>query len=293
MTTVQDALRQLARYLGEERDVPWSDAAVEHPAREARLLLAHAMSVPAERLTLLAYDPLDEQVIEAAYVFASRRRGGEPASHIIGYRAFFGREFFVDSRVLDPRPETECLVTEALKHPFAEVLDLGTGSGAIIVSLLAERRGAVGIATDVSADALQVAEQNAETHSVAGRIGFVQSDWFQAVGGTFDLIVSNPPYIAAHEMPSLQYEVQCYEPRLALTDEADGLTAYRKIVAGAPAHLRPGGRLMVEIGPTQAQAVIAMMAEAGLRNISVIPDLDSRDRVVVGHSPQETGETRP
>ena len=282
MTTVQDGLRGLIEFLQSEREDPRSEVVVEHSAREARLLLARAMCVPAERLTLLAYDQLDETMLENAYSYALRRRRGEPVSHIVGARAFYGRDFLVDKRVLDPRPETETLIAAALATPFADVLDLGTGSGAIIVTLLCERPNAVGTAMDVSADALMVAEQNATTHGVVDRIGFDVSDWFQAVGGQFDLIVSNPPYIAADEMGDLQHEVQQYEPRIALTDEADGLTAYRKITAGAPKHLNAGGRLIVEIGPTQGGEVAKMFGAAGFADIQVIPDLDGRDRIVAG-----------
>ncbi|MEL6682506.1 MAG: HemK/PrmC family methyltransferase, partial [Pseudomonadota bacterium] len=197
MTTVQDALPGLIEYLERPDDPERGEFHVDHAAREARLILACAMGVPSERFTLFSQDVLELEAHENAYVLAGRRRRGEPMSHIIGKRAFYGRDFVVDHRVLDPRPETECLIIEAVSGPFSEVLDLGTGSGAIIVSLLAERRAAVGIATDISTDALRVAEQNADAHGVADQIGFMASDWFQAVGGTFDLIVSNPPYIAA------------------------------------------------------------------------------------------------
>ncbi|WP_341366275.1 peptide chain release factor N(5)-glutamine methyltransferase [Yoonia sp. BS5-3] len=283
MTTVQDGLRFLTQYLQNERQASWPEVVVDHPMREARLLLAHAMLLPADRLSLLAYDQLDESTLETALIYASRRRMGEPASHIVGSRAFYGRDFFVDKRVLDPRPETETLIAAALAAPFSQVLDLGTGSGAIIVTLMCERPDSVGVAMDLSEDALAVAEQNATTHGVVDRIGFDVSDWFQAVGGQFDLIVSNPPYIAADEMGALQPEVRLYEPRIALTDGADGLTAYRRITAGAPDHLTPGGRLIVEIGPTQAAAVAQMMTDAGLSDVSVTQDLDGRDRVVTAH----------
>ncbi len=274
MTTVQGGLRALTSdFL---RD------GIPNAAREARLLLAHAMSVPHERMSLLAQDDLSEDVLQSAYVMASRRKAGEPISHILGRRSFFGRDFFVDERVLDPRPETECMILEALKRDFKVVLDLGTGSGAIVVTLLAECPAATGIATDLSEQALSVAIQNAKTHGVEDRLGFEVSDWFASVVGQFDLIVSNPPYIAADEMDALQPEVRLYEPRMALTDEGDGLSAYRRIVAGAPAHLTPGGRLLVEIGPTQAADVSTMMEEAGLVSVRVLPDLDGRDRVVVG-----------
>ena len=285
MTTVQDALRQANAVLAE--------AGLSGAPRDARRLMAAALGIGADRVTLHMQDGLDD--IEEATFFASvyARAEGAPVSHLVGGRDFFGRWFVVSADVLDPRPETEILVQEALSAPFADVLDLGTGSGAILLTLLAERSEATGLGSDVSQAAVRVAERNAAALGVANRAHFEVSDWYAAIGGGFDLIVSNPPYIAADEMDALQREVRLYEPRIALTDEADGLSAYRKIVAGAPAHLRPGGRLMVEIGPTQAQAVTAMMTAAGFEGISVIPDLDGRDRVVVGHSPQETGETRP
>lgn len=275
MTTVQAGLIAVCGYLQGRN--------VANPAREARLLLAHAMGVAPDRVSLMAQDPLADAALNDALALASRRGAGEPASHILGRRAFFGRNFHVDARVLDPRPETECLIAEALAQPFRSFLDLGTGSGAIAVTLAAERPQASGLATDLSEQALMVAAQNAATQGVADRIRFRASDWYQAVSGTFDLIASNPPYIAAAEMEALQPEVRLYEPRMALTDEADGLGAYRIIAAGAPDHLTPGGRLIVEIGPTQAHAVCEMMRDAGLRHIHILPDLDGRDRVVVGH----------
>lgn len=262
-----------------------AEAGIENGPRDARLIMAAALDVAPERVTLLAYDEIDS-VSEAAFMASIHMRAeGHPVSHLVGGRLFFDRWFKVTPDVLDPRPETEELVAEALKMPFADVLDLGTGSGAIIVTLLAERPDAVGVATDISDAALQVATDNAVALGVADRVHFEVSNWFAAVGGQFDLIVSNPPYIAADEMDGLQAEVRLFEPRMALTDEADGLTAYRKISAGAPAYLRRGGRLLVEIGPTQASAVSAMMEKAGLVDVRVIPDLDGRDRVVAGKNP--------
>lgn len=277
MNTVQDALRALTTTLKAD--------GIPDAAREARLLLAHAMGVENNRLTLLAHDKIAAAVFEQAQVLCTRRATGEPVSHIRGYRAFFGRRFSVDRRVLDPRPETELLVLEALKNPFSDVLDLGTGSGAILISLLAERPGATGIGVDISEAALEVATQNAETLGVAGRAAFLQGSWFDTVGGLFDLIVANPPYIAAAEMPALQPELRLYEPRVALTDEADGLRAYRAIAAQAPAHLKPGGRLLVEIGATQARQVCELFSAAGLDVTGVHPDLDGRDRVVSAMRP--------
>lgn len=256
-------------------------AGTDGAARDARRLMAAALDVNPDRITLMSHDTLAEKT-EASFLTAVRlRAAGHPVSHLVGGRLFYDRWFKVTPDVLDPRPETEILVAEALRGPFETVLDLGTGSGAIILTLLAERPAAVGVAADLSQAALKVAEANAQAFGVADRVRFDVSDWFSAVSGEYDLIVSNPPYIAAAEMDGLQPEVRLHEPRMALTDEADGLTAYRKITAGAAENLRAGGRLIVEIGPTQAQPVSVMMRNAGLSDVRVIPDLDGRDRVVL------------
>lgn len=256
-------------------------AGVESPQRDARRLLEIVLELEPGRLVLHLDDIMDANVVTAFFDCILKREDRIPMSHITGKRAFFGRDFLVTRDVLDPRPETETLIEQALGVPFGEVLDLGTGSGAIAVSLLAERPGATGIVTDISRKALEVAERNAKTHGVADRLGFLESDWFDWVEGQFDLIVSNPPYIAADEMTGLAPELS-HEPRMALTDEGDGLSAYRAITAGAPAHLTQGGRLMVEIGPTQGAAVTAMFRDAGLGDVQTSTDLDGRDRVVRG-----------
>ena len=217
--------------------------------------------------------------------FVERRARREPVSHIVGGRHFWKGWFHVTPDVLDPRPDTETLVEAALAEPFCRVLDLGTGSGCILISLLAERPEATGVGTDISDKAVLVAGKNAALHGVADRIVLPISDWFADTGGRFDLIVSNPPYIGAAEMAGLEPEVRNHEPRLALTDEADGLGAYRRIAAGAINHLTPGGRLMVEIGPTQAGDVAELFREVGLAAIEVLKDLDGRDRVVSGRAP--------
>ncbi|WP_333712272.1 peptide chain release factor N(5)-glutamine methyltransferase [Yoonia sp.] len=256
-------------------------AGIAGAARDARRIMAAALGVAPDRITLMSQEPL-ASAAEAVFLdLVNRRAAGHPVSHLVGGRLFCDRWFKVTPDVLDPRPETEGLVAAALKVPFADVLDLGTGSGAIILTLLAERPQAVGVAADLSQAALGVAAQNARALGVAERVQFVVSDWFDAVGGHYDLIVANPPYIAADEMAALQPEVRLHEPRMALTDEADGLTAYRKIAAAAPAYLRDGGHLMVEIGPTQGGPVARMMQSTTLSDVRVIPDLDGRDRVVV------------
>lgn len=255
-----DALREGALKLLE--------AGVPDPGREARLLWR------------AAYDA------QTYFAMIAERARRKPMSHILGYRDFYKHRFIVTPDVLDPRPETETLIEAALQVGFDRVLDLGTGSGCILLSLLDERKAATGVGTDISKPALDVAGRNGAAIGVGKRAVFTNSDWFATVEGTFDLIVSNPPYIAFDEMDALQPEVQLFEPFSALTDGADGLSAYSAIVAGASAFLRRGGSLMVEIGPTQGQTVQKMMQDAKFTDVSVIPDLDGRDRVVIGKKPQ-------
>ncbi|MDE3029436.1 MAG: peptide chain release factor N(5)-glutamine methyltransferase, partial [Paracoccaceae bacterium] len=250
-------------------------------ARDVRFLLAFAMRLPPDRMTLHLSDTLTPEAtarFEAALVARSVR---QPVSQITGHRLFWGRPFRVTPDVLDPRPETEILIEAALAAPFARVLDLGTGSGAIALTLLAERPDATGLATDLSTAALAVAEANAGSLGVADRVEFRRADWFAEVAGRFDLIVSNPPYIAASEMADLAPEVLEWEPHMALSPGGDGLDAYRAIAAGAAEHLTPEGRVMVEIGPMQAADVSALFIDAGLGRTETLRDLDGRDRVVV------------
>lgn len=272
--TVQQALAQGVRALRQ--------AGIDSAPRDARLLMAACLGIAPGRMTLHLPDTLDADAEAAFFTRTARRATRVPLSHILGQRAFHGRDFAVTAAVLDPRPETETLVEQALAAPFSTVLDLGTGSGAIIVTLLAERPLATGTGTDLSQAALDVAARNAAAHGVERRCRLIRSDWFAALGGRFDLIVSNPPYIAAGEMAGLAPEL-AHEPRMALTDEADGLSAYRAITARAPAHLALGGRLIVEIGPTQAAPVGALFTAAGLSGVGVARDLDGRARVVFGH----------
>ena len=215
----------------------------------------------------------------------SEREMRRPVSQIIGKREFWKGTFKVTHDVLDPRPETELLVELGIQDPFDRVLDLGTGSGCIVISLLMERPDALGVGTDISEKALQVAGENAESMGVAERVTLRVSDWYNDVDERFDLIVSNPPYIAEDEFRELPPEVRSYEPHAALAGGADGLSAYRAIVSGARQYLTPRGRLLVEIGSTQADGVRNLLADAGLENVAVHADLDGRDRVVAARSP--------
>jgi release factor glutamine methyltransferase len=255
--------------------------------RKAAALLAQAQIADPHREARVLWRATPDENGEAYLAKVTRRASRVPLSQVLGYRDFYKHRFIVTEDVLDPRPDTETLIEVALLEPFTRALDLGTGSGCILLSLLDERPQATGVGTDASQAALTVAAQNRAALELVSRATLVPSDWFSAVEGQFDLIVSNPPYIAADEMDDLQPEVRLHEPRMALTDEADGLAAYRKITEGASAHITPGGRLMFEIGPTQAVAVSSMMRDAGFERLRVVPDLDGRDRVVMGYWPHE------
>lgn len=262
-------------------------AGIEGAARDARWLLAHALGIAPDRLTLVLPDPVPSDQ-EAAFTRAiDARAQHQPVAQIIGQRLFWGRSFRVSPDVLDPRPETETLIAAALEREFSAVLDLGTGSGAIILTLLAERAGARGLAVDMSAKALDVARANAVALGLEGRVEFRASDWWEKVTGSFDLIVSNPPYIAAPDYAALAPDLRLWEPRMALVPEGcdgTGLAAYRAIIAQAPAFLRPGGWLMVEIGLGQGPAVQALMEDVGLGAVHTLPDLTGRGRVVAAQA---------
>jgi release factor glutamine methyltransferase len=261
-------------------------AGVVGAGHDARILLAEALRVERMRLSLEPDRVLSGPEQAMFDLLINRRLSREPVSRIIGRRLFWDRTFRVTPDVLDPRPETEILIAEALDGPVPDrLLDLGTGSGIIAVTLLGEWPAATALATDLSPAALKVARANAEAHCVAKRIAFVESDWFAAFEGKFGLILSNPPYIAAKELALLAPEVRDHDPAMALTPGGDGFAAYRTITAGAGAHLIPGGRLIVEIGARQGNKVAALFKRAGFAKVRVRQDFDRRDRVVVGTWP--------
>ncbi len=260
-------------------------AGVPEPARDARLLLAHAARVDAARVTLIAPDDIAPDIEERFEALVALRAIRVPVSQLIGERAFYGRDFKISRDVLDPRPETETLIEAALSEPFGRVLDLGVGSGAIIVTLLAERRTATGVGVDVSELACLQTAANAALHGTEGRIEIITSDWFENVDGRFDLIVSNPPYLSQEEYVAAEPELARHEPRGALTDGADGLSAYRVIAGQAAGYLSQGGRVLVEIGWQQGAAVAEIFRNAAWGDIEILPDLDGRDRVIRARNP--------
>ncbi len=256
-------------------------------AIDARVLLAYALGIDRGRLTLGLPDLMPEKAKEKFDLAISQRLKRKPVSKIIGKRAFYGREFTVSPDVLDPRPDTELLVDIALGQAFATVLDLGTGSGCILLTLLAERPSAQGLGSDVSAKALCVAQTNARTLCCDNRATFMQSDWFANIAQQkFDLIVSNPPYISQSEMFELEKDVRVWEPEIALTPGGDGLEAYRILTRHAPKFLTGNGRLIVEIGHMQGQAVAGLFESAGFGAVQIAKDLNAKDRVVSGIWPK-------
>ncbi len=251
---------------------------------EARILLAHALGCTRVQLVIRARDELTAEQEASANALFARRRRGEPIAYLTGEREFYGLSFRVTPDVLIPRHETELLVELAIDRlpPRGLALDLGTGSGAIAVALAHSRPDAIVTATDASAAALDIARDNARRHAVTVR--FALSDWYQDIDGTYDLIVSNPPYIAAGD-PHLSEGDLRFEPASALTDAADGLRDLAAIVAGAPAHLAPGGWLLMEHGHDQAATVRALLAQSGWQRAASWRDLAGIERV--------TGAQRP
>lgn len=272
--TVAQALARAVQVL-KSAQVP--DATID-----ARILLADALEIERGRLTLVLPDDMPA-VVQHKYDRAiEKRKKFQPISQILGKRSFYGRDFLVTGDVLDPRPDTELLVEISLKQGFNSVLDLGTGSGCILITLLAEHHKASGTGGDISKAALKIAKQNADKLLDGQQVTFVQTDWFEKLANTYDLIVSNPPYISADEMRTLDPDVLNWEPEIALTPGGDGLEAYRILARNAPNYLKQSGRLIVEIGYQQAQHVRILFEKAGFENVTVFKDVNGKDRVISG-----------
>lgn len=264
-------------------------AGVTLPVFDARLLLEAAAEV--SRLDILTdpHRPVPDEAAARLDALVARRVAREPVAYILGRKAFYALDFAVGPAVLTPRPDTETVVDAALAALPADapvrVLDLGTGSGAILLSILASRPKATGLGVDASVDALVFAHANAAALGLSDRAAFAHGDWGRGIEGPFDLVVSNPPYIPTAQIDTLEPEVSVHEPRLALDGGADGLDAYRRLWPDVAGLLRPGGRFAVEIGQGQDRDVAALAAAAGLVVDAVRPDLAGIGRVVLGHRP--------
>jgi release factor glutamine methyltransferase len=260
---------------------------IDQPAIDARLLLEVAADVTRTDIITDPYRVLTEAQMATLDDFLNRRARREPVSHIIGRKGFWKILLQVNKHVLTPRPETEVIVDEVLKAfpeqmPF-NMLDLGVGSGTILLAVLAERPAAKGLGVDVSEEALAVARENAANLDLAGRTALLRGDWTNGLGDdSFDLVVSNPPYIATKVIETLEPEVRDHEPRLALDGGPDGLDAYRFLAGEILRVLKPGAMFAVEIGYDQSQAVEDLFRQAGAQNVRTIKDLSVNDRVVTG-----------
>lgn len=260
-------------------------AGIESAAIDARLLVMQAIGLSRERLVTDSERPLDSTEQAALGALLDRRLAREPMAYILGEREFFGLPFAVSPAVLIPRPETETLVEEALaaadRAASLRILDIATGSGCILLALLHHLPAARGIGTDRSAQALAVAAGNAVALGLAGRAAFVRTDWAASLAGPFDLILSNPPYIASGEIAGLDADVRVHEPRMALEAGSDGLAAYRAIAADLPRLLAPGGRVLLELGQGQAAAVGRLLAAHGFVVTGCRTDLAGIERCLV------------
>jgi release factor glutamine methyltransferase len=263
------------------------EVGLETPELDARLIAQHAFGLDAMALVRREREPISAEWAAELDSAALRRLGGEPVSRIVGEREFWGLKFQLSDATLDPRPETELLVGDAIA--FAEhkrsprIVDLGTGTGAIAISILSALPKATATATDISEDALATARTNAERHGVASRIEFKLGAWWQAVAHAelFDLIVSNPPYIASEQIETLQPEVRLFDPKAALDGGWDGLECYRAIASQAARRLNPDGLILLEIGANQAETVSRIFSRAGFARIEVQKDLNGLDRLVL------------
>jgi len=262
---------------------------VESAWLDAELMMAAAAGVT--RAEILAGGiTLSSETLVRFDAMLSRREKREPLAYIVGHKEFYSLDFEVTPAVLIPRPETEVVVATALeaidRRRAPRVLDIGTGSGAIAIAIAANAHAARVTATDISADALAIAARNASRHRVADRVTFRRADCFEVLDGgpplgSFDLVVSNPPYVDDGALAGLEPEVRGYEPRVALAAGSDGLNFFRRIGSGARAHLSGNnGELMVEVGAGQAAAVADIFERAGLRVVSVLNDLAGLPRVV-------------
>jgi release factor glutamine methyltransferase len=259
------------------------EADIELSALDARLLLQAASEMTHEQLIAEPSKVLPAEKISKFKGFIDRRLTHEPVTRILGEREFYGRSFKVSPAVLDPRADTETIIELTLQLIGLEpkrILDLGTGSGAIAVTLLAERHNWSGISVDLSSEALEIAKANANALGVARRLAFQNAAWFNGLAEKFDLIISNPPYIPHLEIFELSLEVQNYDPHLALDGGEDGLEAYRAIAAGAADHLNSNGLAILEIGAGQSSDVTQIFEAKGFELTSQKSDLGGHVRAL-------------
>ncbi|MCW5713519.1 MAG: peptide chain release factor N(5)-glutamine methyltransferase [Bauldia sp.] len=282
IVTVAALRRQIANQLR----AGWGDDSAQRPDLDAKLLVAHALGANAANLTLRDDEPVAAPLVEAALALARRRFRGEPVARIVGEREFWGLPFRLSPGTLVPRPDSETVVEAAVaefrrrgtENPV--IIDLGTGSGCILLAVLSELPGAFGIGTDRSEDAVRTARDNAARFGLGGRAAFLVADWAAGISGSFDAILTNPPYVDGEDLPELPVEVIHHDPRLALDGGADGLDHYRRIVPELGRLLKPGGFAVFEFGYRQA-AMFSDLARAHGWSPVLLRDLPGHDRAAV------------
>ena len=270
-----------------------SEAGIAEAAQDARALIAGLLGLSSTAFVTNGARALDNGEVAAIETALVRRAAREPVHRILGRRAFSRLDLLLSPETLEPRPDTEILVDTLVPHArrmvaekgSCRILDLGTGTGAICLALLDLVPGAVGVGADLSPGALETARRNADINGVADRFEAVESDWFSAVTGAFDIIVSNPPYIVRSVVGMLDEDVRLYDPILALDGGEDGLDAYRTIAAGVGDHLRENGLVAYEIGYDQKESVTALMHEKGFVHVEAVKDFGGNDRVLVFSEP--------
>ncbi|HSE24613.1 MAG TPA: peptide chain release factor N(5)-glutamine methyltransferase [Pyrinomonadaceae bacterium] len=279
MYSIKESVSQAASAL--------QNAGVPEPRREAASLLAHKLSRDRTFLFTHGDECLSDETFSQYMTMVQRRAAGEPLQYITGLQDFYGRQFHVTPDVLIPRPETELLVEAALRliGPTRSpvICDVGTGSGCIAISILCEKEDARAVAIDISPAALKVAKQNSEVFGVTERIDFVEGDCFDGLDspvGSFDLIVSNPPYVSADVVPGLQREVRDYEPLVALSPGGDGLSVIRRLMKDGPTFLKSSGYMLLEIGFDQGEKV-TQLVENPWHLLEILPDLQGIPRIVI------------
>ena len=277
--TVLEVIQRSSEFLGRK--------GVDSPRLQVELLLSHVLQLPRLKLYLNFEKSLTEPELDRVREMVKRRGDREPLQHIVGSTSFCGFEFAVNRDVLIPRPETEQLAEKAWqqlgKQASAKVLDYGTGSGCLAVTIALKCPSAEIHAVDISEPALEVARKNSATHRVTERIHFYACDGFSGLSSDlqFDLIVGNPPYIPSEDIPHLQPEVRDFDPKTALDGGADGLDFYRRLASEAPQRLRPHGVLLLEFGDGQEKSLSAMFSKAPWSAATIAPDLSGRPRILI------------
>jgi release factor glutamine methyltransferase len=283
-----NTLASAYKYLTRELTV----SEIENPQLEARILLAFAARVEQTRVIGYPEDKLDNTVIRNLEKIIARRKTGEPIAYITGVKEFWSLNFNVTPETLIPRPDSETIVQSVLdtitNHmDRLSILDLGTGSGCLLLALLSELPNAKGVGIDISPATCKIAKKNAKELGLNNRAKFCQGNWMEGILDQFDIIVTNPPYIAEPDIKLLDREIQLFEPHLALSGGPDGVSAYRLIAKGSIARLKTAGILVVEIGINQAQSIKNIFIENGLEIIKTQRDFSNIERCIlatVGHS---------